>query len=180
MTAFPLLRIRRRALRLHISLALPRLALAGLLALFAASQALAGDWKLKDTQGGMHTLAGEKGKWVLVNFWAPWCPPCLEEMPGFSSLQKKHQDLQVIGVAVMYRKKREVPDVINAQKPAYPVVLGNEDIASEFGELAGLPTSFLFDPSGRLVGRHDGPLTPEQVERAMAAPRASGLFGSRD
>ncbi len=180
MNTLPLPRIRRRVLRLRIFLFLSQLAAVGLLALFGASPALAGDWKLKDTQGGTHTLAGEKGKWVLVNFWAPWCPPCLEEMPGFSSLQKKHRDLQVIGVAIMYRKKREVLDVINAQKPAYPVVLGNEDIASEFGELAGLPTSFLFDPSGRLVGRHDGPLTAEQVERAMAAPGAGGLFSGRD
>ncbi|HKB60064.1 MAG TPA: TlpA disulfide reductase family protein [Gallionellaceae bacterium] len=146
-------------------------------ALFAAQSALAGGWTLKDTRGVSHTLAHEKGKWVLVNFWAPWCPPCLAEMPGFSAMQRKHRDLQVIGVAVMYRNDADVLAVVNKQKLAYPVVLGNDDISSEFGELSGLPTSFLYDPSGKRVGRHEGPLTPQALEHVMAhAPDAKGVF----
>jgi thiol-disulfide isomerase/thioredoxin len=146
-------------------------------ALFAAQGALAGGWTLKDTRGVSHTLAQEKGKWVLINFWAPWCPPCLAEMPGFSAMQQKHRDLQVIGVAVMYRNDADVLAVVNRQKLAYPVVLGNDDISSEFGELSGLPTSFLYDPSGKRVGRHEGPLSPRELERVMAhAPDAKGVF----
>ncbi len=155
-----------------------RWGLAALAALFMAQAALAGGWKLTDAAGKSYTLAGQKGKWVLVNFWAPWCPPCLDEMPGLNALQKQRRDLQVIGVAVMYRATGEVLEVVNKQKLAYPVVLGNEDVASEFGELAGLPVSFLYDPAGKRVGRHDGPLTPQQVEQAMArAPGARNLFG---
>jgi thiol-disulfide isomerase/thioredoxin len=162
-------------------LSILRLALGALTALLVAQTALAEDWTLRDTRGVSHTLAGEKGKWVLVNFWAPWCPPCLEEMPGFSDLQKKRRDLQVIGVAVMYRKKGDVLEVTNKQQLAYPIVLGNEGIASEFGEIAGLPTSFLYDPSGKRVGRHEGPLTAQQVEHAMArAPDAKDLFAGGD
>ena len=158
-----------------------RVVLPALTALLVAQVALADDWKLTDTRGVSHTLAAERGKWVLVNFWAPWCPPCLDEMPGFSSLQQKRRDLQVIGVAVMYRKQSEVLDVVNKQKLVYPIVMGNEDLVSGFGELKGLPVSFLYDPSGKLVGRHDGPLAPQQLEQAMA--RASGakdIFASRD
>ena len=152
-------------------------AVAMALLLCVAPAALAGDWKLKDKEGVSYTLAGQKGKWVLVNFWAPWCPPCLEEMPGFSALQKRHTDLQVIGVAVMYKKKREVLEVVSQQSLAYPIVLGNESISSDFGEISGLPTSFLYSPTGKLVGRHEGPLTPHDVEQAMArAPEAAGLF----
>ncbi len=148
-----------------------------LLVLCAAQPALAGGWKLEDKDGVSYTLAGEKGKWVLVNFWAPWCPPCLEEMPGFNALQKRHKDLQVIGVAVMYRKKQEVLEVVHEQSLSYPIVLGNEDIASDFGAMTGMPTSFLYAPSGKLVGRHEGPLTPQQLEQAMAqAPAAAALF----
>jgi thiol-disulfide isomerase/thioredoxin len=150
-------------------------------ALFTMQAAQADGWTLKDSQGHAHTLADAKGKWVLVNFWAPWCPPCLEEMPGFSRLQKKHRDLQVIGVAVMYRKQSDVTEVMDKQQLPYPIVFGNEDIASEFGELKGLPASFLYDPSGKRVGRHDGPLTPEQIEHVMAhAPGAKALFSSED
>ncbi len=151
------------------------------LLLCAAQAALAGGWKLKDKDGNSYTLAGQQGKWVLVNFWAPWCPPCLEEMPGFNILQKRHTDLQVIGVAVMYRKKKEVLDVVREKSLTYPIVLGNESIAADFGEISGLPTSFLYSPTGKLVGRHEGPLTPRDVEQAMArSPEAAGLFTSGD
>lgn len=155
------------------------LCIAAALSLLAVQPAFAGGWKLQDKDGVSHTLAGEKGKWVLVNFWAPWCPPCLEEMPGFNALQKRHKDLQVIGVAVMYRKKQEVLDVVHEQSLSYPIVLGNEDIASDFGELRGMPTSFLYAPSGKLVGRHDGALTPHELEQAMAqASDAAALFSA--
>ena len=157
-----------------------RFCAAVLVLLLCSTQAvLAADWKLKDKEGVSYTLAGQKGKWVLVNFWAPWCPPCLEEMPGFNALQKRHTDLQVIGVAVMYRKKKEVLDVVREQSLSYPIVMGNESIASDFGEISGLPTSFLYSPTGKLVGRHEGPLTPRDIEQAMArSPEAAGLFTS--
>lgn len=155
--------------------------LALLLSLCAAQAAFADGWKLKDKDGVRYTLSGEKGKWVLVNFWAPWCPPCLEEMPGFNALQKSRKDLRVIGIAVMYRKKQEVLDVVREKAISYPIVLGNEDIAADFGEMKGMPASFLYTPTGKLVGRHDGPLTPRQLEQAMAqAPEAAALFTSGD
>jgi len=152
-------------------------ALALLLALCASHAAMAGEWKLKDKDGVHYNLAEQKGKWVLVNFWAPWCPICLDEMPEFNALHKQHKDLLIIGVAVMYRKKQEVLDVARAQSISYPVVMGNEDIASEFGEMKGMPTSFLYSPSGKLIGHHDGPLTQHEIEQAIAqTPEAEGLF----
>lgn len=150
-----------------------------LLALVAvAPSALAGDWRLKDSSGAKHALSELKGKWVLVNFWAPWCPPCLKEMPEFSALQKQHADLQVIGVAIMYRSSREVMNVARGQSVPYPIVMGTEDIASEFGEIRGLPTSFLYSPDGNLVGRHDGPLTQADIERVLQQkePDGAGIF----
>ena len=139
-----------------------------LLSLCSARIALADDWNLKDQDGVHYKLSGQKGKWVLVNFWAPWCAPCLEEMPGLDALQKQHKDVLVIGVAVLYRKTQEVTDVIRAHSISYPIVLGNEDIASDFGEMKGMPTSFLYSPDGKLVGHHDGPLTQNDVEQAIA------------
>ncbi len=138
---------------------------------------LADDWKLTDTDGIHYKLSGQKGKWVLVNFWAPWCPTCLQEMPALENLQKQHKDLLVIGIAVMYRKNQEVFDAVRAQSIRFPIVLGNEDIASDFGEMRGMPTSFLYSPSGKLMGRHDGPLTQKDVEQVIAGdPAAAALF----
>jgi thiol-disulfide isomerase/thioredoxin len=139
--------------------------------------ALAGDWNLKDKDGVHYKLSEQKGKWVLVNFWAPWCPPCLEELPGLDALQKQHKDLLVIGVAVLYRKKQEVIDAVRSTSISYPIILGNEDIASDFGEMKGMPTSFLYSPTGKLVGHHDGPLSQTDIEQAIAQkPVLAELF----
>ncbi|VVC83394.1 Thioredoxin [Sideroxydans sp. CL21] len=151
--------------------------LALFLSLCTVHIALANDWSLKDKDGTHYKLSELKGKWVLVNFWAPWCEPCLQEMPGLDTLQKQHKDLLVIGVAVMYRKNQEVMDAVRSTSVSYPIVLGNEDIASDFGEMKGMPTSFLYSPSGRLIGHHDGPLTQADIEQAIAQkPGSAELF----
>ena len=149
------------------------LLLALLLSFCSAHIARADDWSLKDKDGVHYRLSEQKGKWVLVNFWAPWCPPCLEELPGLDAIQKQHKDLLVIGVAVLYRKKQDVIDAIQKASVSYPIVLGNEDIASDFGEMKGMPTSFIYSPYGKLVGHHDGPLTQADIEQAMAQKPAS-------
>jgi len=151
--------------------------LAFLFLLCPLEAALADGWSLKDRGGVHYRLSELKGKWVLVNFWAPWCPVCLQEMPELDALQKLHTDVLVIGVAIMYRKSQEVSDVLRTHSVFYPIVMGNEDIASDFGEMNAMPISFLYDPSGELVGRHDGPLTQKDVERVMAQkPGSSQLF----
>jgi thiol-disulfide isomerase/thioredoxin len=147
--------------------------LALLLSLCSVHIALADDWNLKDKDGVHFKLSDQKGKWVLVNFWAPWCPDCLQEIPELNALQKQHKDLLVIGVAILYKKKQEVLDAARAQSVSFPIVLGDEDIASDFGEMKGMPTSFLYSPAGKLVGHHDGPLTQNEVEQAMAQKPAS-------
>jgi thiol-disulfide isomerase/thioredoxin len=129
--------------------------------------ARAADWTLQDKDGVRYKLSALKGKWVLVNFWAPWCSDCLEEMPDLDAIQKQHKDLQVIGVAVMYRKTQEVMDVLRAHSVSYPVVMGNEDIASNFGEMKGMPTSFLYSPAGILIEIHEGHLTQEKIEQII-------------
>ena len=133
------------------------------------------DWQIKDTEGTRHTLSGLHGKWVLVNFWAPWCPACLTELAEFASAQKQHADLQIIGIAVMYHSKQSVIEIVQSQAIPYPVALGNEDSAGDFGGLDGLPTSFLYSPDGKLAGKHAGPLTRNEIEQALAG-KTSRLF----
>jgi thiol-disulfide isomerase/thioredoxin len=148
-----------------------------LFAYLSGSFSLAEGWSLKDKDGVRYTLSEQHGKWVLVNFWAPWCPPCIQELPELVSLQKQHRNLQVLGVAVQYGTKQEVMDMVKSQSISYPIVLGNEDTAGDFGGLNGLPTSFLYSPSGKLVGHHDGPLTQNEIEQAIEQkPEAGALF----
>jgi thiol-disulfide isomerase/thioredoxin len=166
-----------KVLEKHSSFCKAVLFAALLLSLGLVHTARAGDWNLKDRDGAHYMLSGLHGKWVLVNFWAPWCPPCLQEMPGLVALQQQHKDLQVIGVAVMYGSRKEVTDTVSKLSVSYPIVFGNEDTAGDFGGLDGLPTSFLYTPTGKLVGHHQGILTQSEIERAMAQkPDAAALF----
>lgn len=149
------------------------------IALFAALMlpfsCMAFDWQLKDTAGVRYTLSGLHGHWVLVNFWAPWCSSCIEELPALVSLQKQHPEVQIIGVAVMYRTKQAVMEMVQSQAVFYPVVLGDEDTAGDFGGLEGLPTSFLYSPDGKLAGKHAGPLTQNEIEQTLAG-KTTQLF----
>ncbi|HEX7455331.1 MAG TPA: TlpA disulfide reductase family protein [Gallionella sp.] len=137
-----------------------------LLALCLPLASLAGDFTLEDLQGKTHRLSDYRGKWVLVNFWATWCPPCLSEIPELSSLHNAHKnkDLVVIGVAMDYSSGKAVADFANKHGISYPVVLGNRKIAAQIGELDVLPTSYLYSPTGEQVSSQAGEVTRESVE----------------
>jgi thiol-disulfide isomerase/thioredoxin len=133
-----------------------------------SSPTFAREWSLKDTQGIKYKLADQKGKWVVVNFWAPWCPPCIAELPELSALQHQHKDVLVIGVSVQYKKKQEVTDMVKNLSVTYPIVFGDEDTAAEFGGIAGLPTTLIYSPEGKLISKHDGPVSQLDIEQVMA------------
>ncbi|MGE5320434.1 MAG: TlpA family protein disulfide reductase [Hyphomicrobiaceae bacterium] len=143
--------------------------LAGLLLALVASWAQAGGFKLTDTEGKVHTLAGYKGKWVLVNFWATWCPPCQEEIPDLIALhENKKNNLVVIGIAMDYRNAQQVTDFAEGLLVDYPIVLGNAQVAGQIGPIEGLPTTYLYNPDGKMVAQQVGAITRESVESFIA------------
>jgi len=147
--------------------------LAGLLLALMGSWAQAADFKVTDTQGKTHTLSGYKGKWVLVNYWATWCPPCLEEIPDLIALnENKKNNLVVIGVAMDYRSAKQVTDFADGLLVDYPIVLGNPQIVSQIGPVQGLPTTYLFNPEGKMVAQQVGLITRAAVESYIASKPA--------
>ena len=125
----------------------------------------AADFKLTDTKGKTHTLSGYKGKWVLVNYWATWCPPCLEEIPDLISLhENKKNNLVVLGIALEYKDPKQVLDFADGLLVTYPIVLGNARIVNQIGPMQGLPTTYLFNPEGKMVAQQVGAITREAVE----------------
>jgi thiol-disulfide isomerase/thioredoxin len=133
--------------------------LLGLLALSAHA------FTVTDTDGKTHRLEDYKGKWVLVNFWATWCPPCLEEIPDLVALyENKTNNLMVIGIALDYRNAKQVKDFADSMDVSYPIVLGNPTMASQIGPVDGLPTTYLYNPEGEMVAHQVGGVTKEAVE----------------
>lgn len=148
--------------------------LAGLLLALVAGWAQAADFRVTDTTGKTHTLSGYKGKWVLVNYWATWCPPCLEEIPDLITLHgNRKNNLVVIGVALDYRNAKQVTDFADGMLVDYPIVLGNEQVVRQIGPVQGLPTTYLFNPDGKMVAQQVGAITREMVESYIAKTTAS-------
>ncbi len=128
------------------------------------STAFSADFVLKDFQGKTHRLSDYKGKWVLVNFWATWCPPCLHEIPELISLQNSRKDIQVIGLAMDSGTAKVVAAFAKKQGITYPVALSDRDLQAKIGDIEGLPTSFLYNPQGKQVSYKVGEITRESIE----------------
>lgn len=138
------------------------------LSLAAMPVSAASDFALKDMDGKAHSLSAYKGKWVLVNFWATWCPPCLEEIPDLIVLHEKRKDLAVIGIAVDFESEKEVRRFVDDNLMSYPVVLGDERVVKQFGRAEILPTTYIYDPNGKFVKMQRGLVTRQQIERIVS------------
>lgn len=122
------------------------------------SSALAPDFTLPTSDGKTLKLSDLKGKVVIVDFWATWCPPCRKGIPDLVELKKKYgsKGFEIIGVSVDTETKSEVVPFIKDYKINYPVVYGNMNVYQQYGGIRAIPTSFVLDKQGKIIASYEG------------------------
>ena len=125
---------------------------------------------LPDASGASQALSQWKGRALLVNFWAPWCGPCVEEMPELSALQHANSKFQIIGIGI--DSPGNITQFANKFKIAYPVYvagMSGTDLSRQFGNMAGgLPYTVLIGADGQIKKTYLGRLKFEQLRADLA------------
>ncbi len=129
--------------------------------------ALAVDMPLTDIHGNKVNLNSYQGQWVVVNYWATWCPPCIVEMPELQAFHDEHadRDAMVLGINAELIGKQQLQEFLDDYFITYPIFVSKPIQQSELGLIPGLPTTFLVTPQGKVVARQVGPVTREMLEQ---------------
>jgi thiol-disulfide isomerase/thioredoxin len=127
------------------------------------------DLALRDLRGRTVRLSDYKGKVVLINFWATWCPPCRAEVPDLVKIQRDYgkRGLQIIGITYPPQTDSEVRQFIRELKINYPVALGMKETKSLFDQSETLPLTIVIDRDGNVRDRIEGILLPEEFEQKI-------------
>ena len=156
-----------------------KLSLLLMILFFLSSSALAVDFSFTDLEGKSQKLSDYKGKWVLVNFWATWCPPCRKEIPDLSDFHLNNDDAVVIGVNYEPGIKDErLKKFMALYLVSYPMTRVNDDIINALGEPRGLPTSILIDQQGNVVKKISGMVTDRSLNKIIAQYEKNGKKGN--
>jgi len=112
----------------------------------------AADFTLTDLNGNSYTLSQLKGKVVVVNFWATWCPPCRKEMPDLDALYNQFKDKGLVILAISDEKDDTVKKFIDEKKYTYPILLDHGTVHKLY-EVGGIPKSFIYNREGKMVAQ---------------------------
>ena len=120
--------------------------------------------------GTPYDLAAHRGKWVVVNFWATWCGPCLKEMPELSALEAMREHIEVLGLAYEEIEPAAMQAFLKKHPVVYPIaVVDVYDPPQDFATPRGLPMTYLIAPDGKVAKQFLGPVTARDIEGAIAA-----------
>ena len=130
------------------------------------------DFTLENLDGKPVSLSDFRGKWVIVNYWATWCPPCLEEIPDLVQLYEENRDtLVVLGVDFEEVDTEYLREFVDSHFMSYPIVRSEPLPVTPLGPVLGLPTTYIITPEGERIARQEGPVTREAIEAYLARKR---------
>lgn len=128
------------------------------------------DFNLYDLNKKVHRLSKLKGKIVVLNFFATWCPPCRKELPGFVKIAKKYKDKNVQFLGVHLGQRISIKDLkkfVKEQRINYPVLQGDKNIVIKYGGIRAIPTTFFINEKGIIYKRHVGYLGMKELKEVI-------------
>lgn len=125
--------------------------------------------------GTQYDLAAKRGRWVVVNFWATWCGPCLKEMPDLDALDAEREDVEVIGLAYEEIEPADMRAFLDERPVKYPIaIVDTYDPPADFPTPRGLPMTHLISPDGRIAKQFMGPVTKEELLAVVEGGASAG------
>ena len=127
------------------------------------------DFTLENLEGTAVSLSDFRGKVVLLDFWATWCPPCRKEIPHLKELHTEYGDdgLVILGIALDVKGRRVVAPFVEEHQLPYPIVLGGQEVSRAYGGVRNIPTAFLIDRDGLIRRRYVGYQDKDVFERDL-------------
>lgn len=131
-------------------------------------------WKLNGLDGKAVQSADFKGKVVVFNFWATWCPPCVREIPDFVEVQKEFKDKGVVFIGVSVDKPAaekkttaKVKSFVEKMKINYPIVWGDSKVDKDYGGITGIPHTYVVDKKGVIRASHLGMISKKDLLKSL-------------
>jgi len=126
----------------------------------SSANEMVNDFVYTDLKGEKHRFSDHKGKWVLVNYWATYCPPCLAEIPDINRFaQDNKENFIALGIDAGDSSIDEVKAFKKKLDIQYPLISSQEEALLAFGIVEAIPTSYIISPKGEIIDKHVGLIT---------------------